>query len=75
MSSTVEALTAERGGGLPTPPRRTATITLTDRCGDQVTVSTWTTCIGVADFITAFLGEPGQRSTITATEVPSCSAT
>ncbi|MGS2641706.1 hypothetical protein [Streptosporangium sp. G12] len=51
------------GGGFPTPgPQpRSATITVTRRAGARVTVDTWDTCHGVADFITRVLGEPGAR--------------
>ncbi|MEU3162926.1 hypothetical protein [Streptosporangium sp. NPDC006930] len=51
------------GGGLPYPAPlpRSATITVTQRFGARVTVSTWNTCGGVADFITNVLGTPGAR--------------
>lgn len=44
-----------------TPLPRTAQITVTHRLGDQVTVATWSTCHGVADFISSVLGTPGAR--------------
>ncbi|MEU8035683.1 DUF2303 family protein [Streptosporangium sp. NPDC049078] len=51
------------GGGLPHPAPlpRSATITVTQRFGGRVTVDTWDTCHGVADFITRVLGEPGTK--------------
>ncbi|WP_326637324.1 hypothetical protein OG884_26665 [Streptosporangium sp. NBC_01755] len=48
------------GGGLPIPSLpRSASITVTQRTGGRVTVATWDTCHGVADFITSVLGTPG----------------
>ncbi|WP_067184541.1 hypothetical protein [Microtetraspora niveoalba] len=64
-STSTEALAGTSGGGLPTPapalPRRSAQITVTTRDGDRVTVSTWSTCAGVGDFVSMLLGEPGSR--------------
>lgn len=65
--STTEALAGTTGGGLPVPgePRRSAAITITDRDGARVTVSTWDTCPGVSAFIARVLGPPGARHEIT----------
>jgi hypothetical protein len=65
IHGTTEAPAVRTGGGLPlpSPVRRDATITITDRHGDQVTVSTWSTCPGVSSFVAGLLGEPGARVT------------
>lgn len=44
-------------------PSATVTVTLHD--GRTVTVSTWSTCVGVGRFVTDLLGEPGARHTTT----------
>ncbi|MEV4458490.1 hypothetical protein [Microbispora sp. NPDC049633] len=64
-TSTTQALAGSSGGGLPTPApvRRSATVTVTRRDGDQITVSTWDTCTGVAEFVTTLLGPPAARTT------------
>lgn len=51
--STTEALAGSAGGGLPVPaePRRSSTITITERDGAKVTVSTWNVCHGVSRFV------------------------
>ncbi|GII63573.1 hypothetical protein Skr01_36580 [Sphaerisporangium krabiense] len=51
-------------GGLTAALPRSATVTLTRRDGDRVTVSTWDTCVGVAGFVETLLGEPGQRAEV-----------
>lgn len=66
--STIEA-PASAGGGLPTPPSTSATVTVTERRGARVTVSTWNTCLGVSAFVSAFLGEPTARAE---TAPPAC---
>lgn len=63
MTHSTTQAPATTGGGLPTPPARTTSVTLTERCGDLVTVSTWETCAGVGQFVTTFLGEPSARHT------------
>ncbi|MEV1201701.1 hypothetical protein [Microbispora rosea] len=63
-TSTTSALAGSSGGGRPTPgPRRWATVTVTRRDGDQITVSTWDTCTGVAEFVSTLLGPPTARTT------------
>jgi hypothetical protein len=61
--STTEALAGSAGGGLPVPaePRRSSTITITDRDGAKVTVSTWNVCHGVSRFVASLLGAPGAK--------------
>ncbi|MGW4469692.1 hypothetical protein ACWENQ_08465 [Nonomuraea sp. NPDC004354] len=39
---------------------RAAMVTVTMHDGDKVTVTTWTTCVGVAGFVRSFLGEPSS---------------
>lgn len=51
-------------------PRTGATITVTTRDGRQVTTSTWSTCTGVAAFVTTFLGPPAATHALE--EEPSC---
>lgn len=69
MSTTTRA-PAQEGGGfpLPGPVRRSATVTVTRRDGDQITVSTWDTCTGVAEFVSMLLGPPTARTTTGGTE-------
>jgi hypothetical protein len=61
-SQSIEAPAERIGGGFPTPPTRSATVTITDRAGDRVIVSTWDTCTGTAAFVARFLGEPSARA-------------
>lgn len=61
---TTEAPTAP-GGGFPTPAPRSATVTLTDRHGARVTVSTWEVCAGVSALVTMLLGSPTARAETT----------
>ncbi len=62
---------AGSGGGLPAPPARSACITVTERCGDMVTVSTWETCAGVGAFVTSLLGAPTRTINVSAVQVGS----
>jgi hypothetical protein len=62
-STSIQALAGSSGGGLPSPRIRSASVTVTTRDGDQVTVSTWDVCQGVADFVASLLGEPGEHVT------------
>lgn len=48
-------------GGLPAPVSRSSTVTISERAGDRVTVSTWDTCPWVAELVAGLLGEPGSR--------------
>lgn len=63
MTHSTTQAPATNGGGLPTPPTRTTSLTLTERVGDLVTVTTWETCAGVGQFIATLLGEPSARHT------------
>lgn len=62
-ASTTTPTGLSTGGGLPLPQLpRNASITVTQRTGGRVTMATWNTCHGVADFITSILGEPGAKA-------------
>lgn len=47
---------------------KSAVVTVTERDGERVTVSTWTTCVGVGAFVRDLLGQPGQQVTVNARE-------
>jgi hypothetical protein len=65
MSLTSEVLgDVAAAGDTPRVHQRAALVTVTTHDGDKVTVSTWTTCPGVGQFVAHFLGKPSSRHTV-----------